>query len=171
MRPDPSEYSSGTAGYVANVPENEDAVLGAMEKQRDETRKLLESVSEERAAYRYAPEKWSIRQIVGHIADCERVFAYRALAIARGEKQSLPGFDENVYMQNSNFDEKPLHDLIESYVIVRNASLNLFRQMSDAQWRRTGMANGKPTSTRALAYIALGHERHHVKILRERYGI
>lgn len=167
MRPDPSDYSPGVAAYIANVPE--DDVLAALEKQREETTMLLSSLSEEQAASRYAPGKWSIREVVGHFTDSERVFAYRAMAIARGEQQSLPGFDENVYAQNAGFDSLTLQQVLNSYLAVRAATILLFKQLPPEAWDRKGTANGKPATPRAMAYVTVGHERHHVRILRERY--
>ncbi len=167
MRPDPSDYSPGMAAYVGNVPE--DDVLAALEKQREETTKLLSGLDEEKAGFRYEPGKWSIREVVGHMTDCERVFAYRAMAIARGEQQSLPGFDEKVYEGNAGHDAVPLQQLVNSYLVVRAATILLFNQMPQDAWDRRGTANGKPATPRALAYATVGHERHHVKILRERY--
>lgn len=169
MRPESTDYSPGVAGYVANVPE--DDVIAALEKQREETTKLVSSLSEEKGAFRYEPGKWSIREVLGHITDCERVFAYRAMAIARGEQQSLPGFDENVYAQNSAFDALTLQQLLNSYLAVRSSTILLFKQMPADAWDRRGTANGKTATPRAFAYVTVGHERHHVKILRERYGV
>ena len=168
-KPDPSEYSPFYAGYVANV--TEDDVVGAMEQQAAETAALLARVDEEKGAYRYAPEKWSVKQVVGHLTDGEHVFAYRALAIARGDKASLPGFDENEYMQNSNFDERSMRSIAEAFAAARASTLALFRGFSDEAWQRVGTANNNAVSVRALAHIVLGHERHHLKVLRERYGV
>ena len=168
-KPDPSEYSPSYAGYVANV--TEDDVVDAMEKQAAETAALLARVDEEKGTYRYAPEKWSVKQVVGHLTDGEHVFAYRALAIARGDKASLPGFDENEYMQNSNFDERSMRSIAEAYAAARASTLALFRGFSDEAWQRVGTANNNAVSVRALAHIVLGHERHHLKVLRERYGV
>jgi hypothetical protein len=168
-KPDPSEYSPSFAGYVANV--TEDDVVGAMETQAAETAAILARIDEEKGAYRYAPEKWSVKQVVGHLTDGEYVFAYRALAIARGDTASLPGFDENDYMQNSNYDERSMRSIAEGYAAVREARLALFRGFSEEAWHRVGTANNNAVSVRALAHIILGHERHHLKVLRERYGV
>src|SRR5205085_4847084 len=105
---------------------------------------------EEKAAFRYAPEKWSIKQVVGHITDAERVFEYRLLCIARGETQSLPGFDENDYMRNANFDELPFAELVEGLAAARRATLSLVRGLSEEAWTRAGIANQNKTSVRAL---------------------
>lgn len=168
-KPDPSEYAPSFAGYVANV--TEDDVVGAMETQAAETAAILARIDEEKGAYRYAPEKWSVKQVVGHLTDGEYVFAYRALAIARGDTASLPGFDENDYMQNSNYDERSMRSIAEGYAAVRAARMALFRGFSEEAWQRVGTANNNAVSVRALAHIILGHERHHLRVLRERYGV
>jgi uncharacterized damage-inducible protein DinB len=168
MRPDSSEYGTYFGNYIGNVPE--DDVLAALESQRDETHRFLAAIPEDRASYRYAAGKWSIREVVGHFTDAERIFAYRAMAIARGERQSLPGFDENLYVENAGFESRSLRELTDAYLAVRNASLTLFRQLSAQAWDRHGTANNNPLSVRALAYITVGHERHHLRILRERYA-
>jgi uncharacterized damage-inducible protein DinB len=167
--PDPAEYAPFYASYVGNV--TEDDVVAALEAQARATAELLARVDEEKAAHRYAPEKWSVKQIVGHVTDGERVFAYRALAIARGDQNSLPGFDENDYMRNVDFDRRSLRELAEEYAAARAATLAMFRGFSDEAWQRRGTANNAGVTVRALAHIVLGHERHHLKVLRERYGV
>jgi hypothetical protein len=157
------------APYIALVPE--DDIIAAMESQTRETEKLLRSIGEQKAAFRYAPDKWTIKTLVRHFTDAERIFAYRLLAIARGEKQSLPGFEENDYAEASAADERKFSDLIDEYRAVRAATLSLLRGLSSAAWERTGTANDKPTTVRALAFGVLGHERHHLKVLREKYGV
>jgi DinB family protein len=167
-RPDPSEHASGW-GYIDLVQEID--IIGAMERQSDEMQKMLAGVDESRADFRYAPGKWSIKQVVGHIEDAERVFAYRALSIARGTTASLPGFDENTWMQNSPFESTSLVYRAESLLLVRKTTIAMFRDLEDEAWNRRGTANEKPASVRALAYMIVGHERHHMGVLRERYGI
>ena len=155
--------------YIPLVPE--DDVISALAKQERETDALLRSIGEQKAAFRYAAGKWSIKMLVGHFVDTERIFAYRLLAIARGETQSLPGYDENNYAAASNANERKLSDLIDEYHAVRTATLALLRGLSTEAWERTGIANEKNVSVRAIAFNALGHERHHLNILRERYGV
>ena len=167
--PDPAEYAPYYANYVGNV--TEDDVVAALEAQARETAALLARVDDDKAAYRYAPEKWSVKQIVGHVTDAERIFAYRALAVARGDKNSLPGFDENDYVSNADFDRRSMRELAEEYAAARQATLAMFRGFSDEAWQRRGTANNVGVTTRALAHIVLGHERHHLKVLRERYGV
>jgi hypothetical protein len=167
--PEPTEYAPFYANYVKNV--TEDDVVGALESQERETAALLGRIGDEKAAHRYAPEKWSVKEVVGHFTDAERVFAYRALAIARGETQSLPGFDENDYVRNGGFEERSMASLAEEYAATRRATVAMFRAFSGEAWRRSGTANNVAVTVRALAHIALGHERHHLRVLRERYGV
>lgn len=167
QRPDPSEYAPAFAGYIALVPEPD--ILGALQSQGEETRALLTTIGEERASHRYAPGKWSIRELVGHLSDAERVFGYRAFAIARGEAASLPGFDENAYIASSGYDRWSLSDLVELLATLRRSNLLVLSALDDAAWSRVGKANHHPTTPRALAYCMVGHVRHHLKTLRERY--
>jgi hypothetical protein len=169
MRLDPSEYASHFAGYISNV--TEDDVMAAIELQSSETQKLLSSLDDARASYRYAEGKWTIKEVIGHLVDGERIFGYRALAIARGDQQSLPSWDENPYVENAAFDRWTLGDLVEEYALLRRANIVLFRNFPEEAWTRRGIASGREISVRALATVIVGHERHHVKILRERYGV
>lgn len=166
-RPEESEYAPEFKRYIALVPETD--IVAALEKQGAETQQLIASLDDNRAAYRYAPEKWSIKGVLGHVADGEKIFGYRFLAIARGEQQSLPGFEENDYANNANFDSWPLADLAESLAIVRRANVLTMKNLSDGDWHRRGLANGKEITPLALAFGILGHERHHLGVLRERY--
>jgi hypothetical protein len=168
-RPAATEHSESVKGYVALVPEED--VTAALEKQGRESVALFHMLTDDKAAFRYAPGKWSVKQLIGHVADAERVFTYRALAIARGESKPLPAFDENAYAAAAEFDRRTLRDLVDEYEAVRHATVALFRGLPAHVWTRLGTANEKPVSVRALAYIALGHERHHLRILRERYGV
>jgi uncharacterized damage-inducible protein DinB len=166
-RPQPDEHAPYFSRYIDLVPEED--LVDALEAQTRETAAVLAAIDEKKSAHRYAPEKWSIKQVVGHITDGERMFAYRLLAIARGEQQSLPSFDENEYMRAANFDERPFADLREELAAVRRSTLLMARGMSAEGWARIGVANENRTSARALGYMILGHERHHLRVLRERY--
>jgi DinB superfamily len=168
-RPATSDYAPAHAGYVALV--EEDDILSAMEQQSSAMQKFLASIDEPRASHRYAEGKWSVKEVIGHIADAERVIAYRALAIARGEQQSLPGFDENAYVANANFDDWKLGDLAEHYALVRRANIVFFKNLRAEAWERRGTANQAPVSVNGLAYVIVGHERHHLQVLRERYAM
>lgn len=170
MRPAPTDFASAHAGYLSLVEDTDD-IVSVIEAQSSETQKLLATLDETRAGYRYATGKWSIREVIGHIADAERILGYRALAIARGETQPLPGFDEQAYVRNAAFDEWKLGDLAEQYALVRRSHIVLFRNLPQEAWERRGIANGNEVTVNALAWIIAGHERHHVKVLRERYGV
>ena len=132
-------------------------------------RATLANVRGEAERFRYAEGKWSIREVVGHVVDTERIMGYRACCVARGETASLPGFDENAYVQNASFDACPLPELLDELAVVREGNLALFRHLDAGAWSRVGTANAHPISVRALAYVMLGHPRHHLAVLRERY--
>jgi len=166
-RPSESDYAPYFKRYIDLVPETD--IAAALEKQGEETQQLIASLTEERAAHRYAPGKWSVKGVLGHVVDSEKIFGYRLLAIARGEKNSLPGFDENEYANNAHFDDWPLRDLAESLAVVRRGNVLTIRNLSEEDWTRRGVANNNETTALALAFTLLGHERHHLNILRDRY--
>jgi hypothetical protein len=167
-RPPSTEYAAPFEKYVSRVTETD--VLGAMARQHDELADALHGVRGPAAErYRYAEGKWSIREVVGHLVDSERIFGYRAVCIARGEATPLPGFDENAYVASATFDEHPLAELIEELGHVRRGHLAFFRHLSAEAWLRSGISNVNPLSVRALAFIIVGHPRHHLAVLRERY--
>jgi len=166
-RPPATEYASSFQGYVSLVPEAD--VMGALVRQKGDLAQALSGVRGEAERYRYADGKWTIREVVGHVIDSERVFGYRALCIARGEKASLPGFEENAYASNAPYGDYPLGDLLDEFAQVREGHLFLFRHLSRDAWHRVGVANSNACSVRALAYIIVGHVRHHLAILRDRY--
>lgn len=168
-RPQSDEYSGHFGTYIDAVPDGD--IVTMLESQGKTTQKMLASIGEEKGGYRYGPDKWSIKQVVGHMTDAERVFAYRLVAIARGEKQSLPGFEENDYVEAANFDARSLAELAEGLAATRASTLALVRSLDAEAWDRRGVANKNPISARAIAWVTAGHERHHVRILRERYGI
>jgi hypothetical protein len=168
-RPASSEYASSYSRYVSAVPEGD--VLELLEKQGKDTQAMLRGIDEKKSRHRYAPGKWSIREVIGHVNDAERVFTYRALRFARGDATPLPSFDENAWGDASNADDRTLADHAREMAAIRASTLALFRGFTSEHFARTGTASGHQISVRALAYIVAGHERHHVKILRERYGI
>lgn len=168
-RPDPGEYAPFYRGYIERVPDR--PLLEQLARQGEETRGWLAALSAEKARYRYAPDKWSVTEVVGHVCDSERVFAYRALRIARGDTTPLPGFDEKAWMGAASFDGRGLPDVLAELVAVRQATLALLRGLDQAAYVRTGVANDTPVSVRALAHIIAGHELHHLAVLRERYGV
>jgi uncharacterized damage-inducible protein DinB len=166
-RPRAAEYAQYYDRYVSLVPEGD--VVATLERQIGETLALLRSLPEERAGHRYAEGKWSIRELVGHINDAERIFAYRALRIARGDATPLAGFDQDTYVPAGNFDARTLADLVDELEAIRRSTLALLRPLSDEAWDRSGVASESPVTVRALAYIIAGHERAHMGVLRERY--
>lgn len=167
QRPEPSEFSPYYAGYVARVPDGD--IVGTLRTQLELTVALARLLDEEQGSHRYAPDKWSIRQVLGHMADTERIMGYRALRVARGDETPLPGFDENLYVRNARFDERTLASLADELELVRQGTLGLLAPLNDQELARAGTANGAPITARALAWIIAGHERHHLAILRERY--
>ena len=168
-RPAPEEYFEYFGKYIALVPD-EDA-LAALRDQLEDTLKLLRPLDETRAKHRYAPDKWSVKEVLGHLTDAERIFAYRALRIARADTTPIEGFDENAYVPPAHFDARPMDDLIEDWERVRDATLSLFSGLDEDALLRRGTANGKTISVRAIGWIIAGHERHHRGILIERYGL
>jgi len=165
-RPQPDEYSAYAARYVDLV--GDEPILEILENLQESTYDLLMGISEEKAAYPYADDKWTIKQVVGHMADTERVFAFRALAFSR-EAVELPGFDQDVYMENTTFNFRSLEDIADEFKTVRQSTLYLLSSLTEEQSTQKGIASGNPVSVRGLAYMIAGHELHHIKILKERY--
>ena len=168
-RPEADEIPPHFVGYIGRVTESDPVAVLAT--QIDATAALLRGVSETDALKRYAPGKWSVKEVVGHLTDTERIMSYRALRIARGDETPLPGFDEKAYVPPAKFDARSLPDLVADLRTVRAATLALFRTLDADAWRRRGTASGKPISVRALGFMIPGHERHHVEILKTRYGL
>jgi hypothetical protein len=169
QRPDPTEYVPAFAGYVARIADGEEIVT-ALAAQKDEVALRLTGMPEERGDFRYAPGKWSIKEVVGHLSDTERVFACRALRIGRGDRTPLAGFDDQTYVAATQAERLALSDVVDEWVTVRAATLSLFRAFPPEAWTRIGEASGHPVSVRALAYIITGHVRHHLETLGARYG-
>lgn len=167
--PSPEEYAEYYGTYVRLVPPGD--VVAHLRQQGAATVALLGRVEEARSAFRYAPGKWSIKQLLGHIVDGERLFAYRALSIARGDPAELPGMDQDVWMAGVDFDAREFASLIDEYRHVRAATVGLFDSFDDTVGARRGRASGNAVTVRALVHIVAGHELHHLGVLRERYGI
>lgn len=168
-RPSTTEYAEFYQRYVARVTETD--ILGALESQTAELTRVLAGVTREREHFRYAEGKWSVREVLGHLIDAERVFGFRAFSFSRGEAAPLPSFEENDYVARSRYAEQTLADLLDEFVALRRSNLACLRPLKDTDWTRVGIASGKPVSVRALAYIMVGHVRHHMNVLAERYGI
>jgi len=166
-RPRPEEYNAYYETYISEVADGR--LMETLAAQRDETAALLAGVTEAQASYRYAEGKWSLKEVIGHVADAERIFAYRALRIARGDETPLASFDENAYVPASGCGRRTLPEIAHELRAVREATIALLASVDDAAWMRVGTASGKPVSVRALGYIIAGHERHHLRVLRERY--
>jgi len=169
VRPESSEYAPFYHKYVVSVPEGDVVAL-----LRQSGRELLDTVAaipEDRGGFRYGEGKWSIREVIGHMIDAERIFTYRALRIARGDTTPLASFDENEYVKTAGSEARTLSNLARELGAVREASVQLFESFPADAWARSGVASGKDISVRALAYIAAGHALHHLRILRERYGV
>lgn len=166
-RPSSSEYAPYYGKYIELVPDG--PIVDVLRGQMSETLKLLRSIPEAKGSHAYAPGKWTIKEVVGHVTDGERVFSYRALRFARADATVLPGFDENQYTPNGEFGSRTLQDLADELEIVRRSTVALFQGLPKDAATRMGTASNNPVSVQALAYIIAGHERHHVKLLKERY--
>ena len=166
-RPAPGEYADYYEKYISLVPGND--ILGALETQRLQTVQLFAARSERDGNFRYAPDKWSVKEVLGHVCDTERIFAYRALRIARADQTPMEGFEQDDYVRNASFAQNRLADLAEEFHFVRSATIDLFRGLAPEAWQRRGVANKYEVSARALAFIIAGHELHHRSILEERY--
>lgn len=168
-RPAPDEYAPFFAGYVARVPAGD--IVATLSAQLDRTLGLLRPLSREQLLARPTPEDWNILEVLGHITDGEQIFAYRALRIARGDTTPLPGFEQDDYVRTTNASGRPLEELLATYEAMRRASIALFRTFDEAAWARRGTVSGHPCSARAWAYVAAGHELHHLADFAERYGV
>ena len=166
-RPEKNEYAEFYAGYISLVQETD--IIAALLDQTNDLQTLFAEIPEEKGDFRYAEGKWSIREMLGHIVDGERVFSYRALRISRGDQTPLAGFEENFYVANSNFSNLKLAAALEEFSLLRQSNALLFKNLTDEMWAQTGTASDATISVRALAYISVGHIRHHANILRERY--
>ena len=168
-RPDASEHATCYAGYIAAVADGD--IVSRLREHGRALAEALAAVPDAREGFRYAEGKWTIRDVVGHIVDAERIFAYRALRLARGDATPLAGFDEGAYAAVSNASMRPLAELRAELLAVRESTVSLLASLDDVAWTRGGNANGQPISVRALAWIAAGHAMHHHRILSERYGV
>ncbi|SDN26803.1 DinB superfamily protein [Fictibacillus solisalsi] len=166
-RPRPDEYAEDFESYIQLVPEGD--ISEMLQQQIKETASLLNSLSEEDGEYRYAPNKWSIKEVVGHMADTEWIMNYRMLSIARGETAPLPGYNDEEYVKAAAFNDHSLTDLTRHFTSVRQATLSLLNGLSDEALKRRGAANNEEVTARALAFIIAGHELHHRNLIKERY--
>jgi len=165
-RPQPDEYSAYAARYVDLV--GNEPIVETLKSLKESTYNFFISLDAGKADYAYAEGKWTVKQVLGHMADTERIFAYRALVFSR-EAITLPGFDQDIYVEKGTFNSRPLKDIANEFKTIRESSVYLFSSMTDEQSAQKGIANGNPFSARAYAYMMAGHEMHHINILKERY--
>lgn len=166
-RPESTEYAAFYETYVSLIPGKD--ILGALETQRLQTMQLFAGRSERDGNFRYAPGKWTVKEVLGHVLDAERIFTYRALRIARADQKPLQGFEQDDFVRVAGSNERTLGDLTEEFALVRGASIALFRSLRDEAWERRGVASNNEVTVRALAYITAGHELHHRHVVEERY--
>jgi hypothetical protein len=168
LRPEAHEHAPHHSHYIDLVGS---PVLDTLRDQRGEIERVLPVVEERLAGFRYALGKWTVREVVGHMADAERVYAYRALAIARGDGAALPKYDPDGYVAAADFDQRTIPSLVAELLTVREGTIRLFENLPPEAWSRTGMLGGSPLSVRALAFIAAGHLEQHLRVLHERYAV
>ena len=169
QRPAYEEYPAFYHKYVDSLPEGN--IFQTLEDQLTELENRVAKLAAEKWTHRYAAGKWSVKEVLGHMIDAERVFSFRALCFARGDKNELPGFDENMYVEKGNFDKVSEKELVRHLICIRRANVLLYSTFGDKELARTGKANGSLVSVRALVFITAGHFQHHLNILRERYGV
>ncbi len=165
--PASSEYPSFYATYINKVVGND--LITVLQNNHRQTQELIGSLGDEKANYRYAEGKWTIKEVMGHLIDAERIFAYRALRFARKDKTELSGFDESDFAKASNASSRDIADIMSEFAVVRAASIALFKSFDDDMFSQVGTANKNSISARALGYVIAGHEVHHVGIIQERY--
>lgn len=168
LRVEAAEYAPYYGTYIGPIADQD---ITALLISQGQALDALRSLDELAALHRYAPDKWSVKEVVGHITDAERVFAYRMLRIARGDATPLAGFDQQPYVEAAHFDRRPMSALVDSFRATRASTLALMAELNDDAWARMGVASGFPVSARALAYIIAGHATHHIKILRDKYEL
>jgi hypothetical protein len=169
VRPALGDYPEYFRNYVSLVPE--DDVFAALDPQVALIEGLPARAGAAKETFAYAPGKWSVREVLGHVTDAERVFAYRALTFSRFNAVSLPAFDEETWTPHGHFAGVPLRELADEFVGLRRANLLMLRRLEEPQWQAGGRGDDKPITVRALAYVMAGHVRHHLAILRDRYGV
>ncbi len=166
-RPEKNEYAEYYERYISLVEETD--IVAALERQQFELLEVFKEIDEEKSFHAYAEGKWTIKELLGHITDTERIFAYRALRISRADETPIEGFEQDGYTENSNAYNTKLPDLISEFLYSRKANVILFQNLTNRAWLRTGTASDATVSVRALAFMMVGHVRHHLNILRERY--
>jgi hypothetical protein len=169
MRPKAGDNNPYYDRYISLI--GDDDIIEVLENQGTASEKFLKTFTEKQGNYSYADGKWTMKEVLGHVIDTEKIMAYRALAFARGEKQSLPGFEQDDYVAESNFNNRSLADLINEFLTVRDSNIILFKSFDEEILNRRGIASESEVTVLALIYIIAGHEKHHMKILRKKYGL
>jgi uncharacterized damage-inducible protein DinB len=165
--PKPGEYTVNFEQYITLVPSND--LLAYFDTQKESIASVTANLREEQLLYRYAEGKWSVKDICCHVIDCERIYNYRALCIARGDKTDLPAFEENDFAREAHADRRTIADIVAEYRAVRSSTIELFRNFDEEMLGRSGLADSRRRSVRSMGYIAAGHEIHHLNVIRERY--
>lgn len=168
-RPSEQEYPPYFANYVAQVPE--DDVLAVLRAQADGLRRFARNVPADRETFAYAPGKWTVREVAGHLGDTERVFGHRAFCFSRRDPAPLASYDDNLYVANGGFAGVPVAVLVDELLHVRAANLAMLERLDQPAWLASGTAGGNPITVRAMVFVMAGHVRHHLRLLRERYGL
>jgi uncharacterized damage-inducible protein DinB len=166
QRPQADEFPVFYKGYIDTVG---DDVLAELENQIESLPKFLSAISEEKASFAYAEGKWTIKEVLGHMLDTERIMSYRALCFARQDATALPGFDENNYVKHAHFSDRTLQSLLDEFIVLRKSTMYLLKSFNQEELNRSGISNDRPITVRALVYILAGHVNHHQHILKERY--
>ncbi|MES2730120.1 MAG: DinB family protein [Bacteroidota bacterium] len=166
-RPSAEEYPEWVTGYIATV--QSENLLEALQASHDHNLSQIQTLNEEQLTYRYEPGKWTIKEVLGHIIDTERIMAYRALRFARKDKTPLPGFDQDLFVENAQTQQRDIQAIMKEYSAVRQANIELFRSFNEETLAQSGTANDRQISVRALGYTIAGHETHHWNIIKERY--
>ncbi|MCU0436910.1 MAG: DinB family protein [Raineya sp.] len=167
QKPLVGEYPPYAEMYLQHV--NNENILVLLQERIETVKQIYNQIDEQKANFRYAPEKWSIKEVLLHVVDTERIFAYRAISIARGDTRALMGFDQDVFVQHSYADERTLSSIVEEFELVRNSNISLFKNLNSNVLTTKGNANGYDVTPRAIAFMLAGHEIHHTKIILERY--
>lgn len=167
--PEANEYGAFFAGYIGKAQSITENPIAALELQLDDALMLLLPLAEEKQSHRYAEGKWSLKQVIGHLTDAERIFSYRAMRVARNDQTPMAKFDENSYVANADADQVDWKSLLEEFELTRNSTIQMLRNLPNAAWTRVGVASGAPISVRAMVLIMYGHVAHHMGIVRERY--
>lgn len=168
-RPNENEFAPYYKRYIDLVPDGD--IISIMIEQQKDVEDILSSIDEETSKFRYAENKWSVREVIGHVIDGERIFAYRALRFSRNDKTELPGFNQDNFMLNSIYHNVPIKNLLEEFILLRKANILMLQSFTEEMWNRTGIANNNFATVKAIAYLSVGHCKHHLNVLKEKYRL